>query len=86
MIGLLLGIFSAGAWYGVIVLGIVIGAVWGAAFGALGHAATRGQRDFSSARALVAMRYDVVAREGQAEAARAALQQAGIEPGRQAGA
>jgi hypothetical protein len=47
-------------------------------FGFLGHAATRGARDFASARTLVATRYDIVARDGYLDAARSGLQQAGL--------
>ena len=55
-----------------------IGAAWGAAFGFAGHAATGGRRDFSSAKTLLATRYDIVARGGQAEPAREALRKAGL--------
>ena len=74
MPGLLLGIFSDGPWIGLLFVGVVIGAAWGAIFGFLGHAATRGARDFASARTLVASRYDLIGREGHADAARSALQ------------
>ena len=80
MIGLLVGIFADGNWFGLILAGLFFGAVWGAAFGYIGHAALRGQRDFSSTQALVAMRYDVIARNGQADAARTALRKAGLNP------
>ena len=79
-IGVFLGIFSSGNWLGLIVFGILVGLVWGAVFGYLGHAAYRGQRDFASTTALVASRYDIVARDGQADAARAALRKAGLNP------
>lgn len=75
-LGLLLGIFSDGPWVGLLLVGLVVGAVWGCLFGFLGHAATRGARDFASARTLVATRYDIVAREGHADAARSALESA----------
>lgn len=74
MIGLVLGIFAEGPWLGLLLVGIVLGAAWGALFGFFGHAATRGARDFASARTLVATRYDIVGREGHADAARSALQ------------
>lgn len=77
-IGLLLGIFTNGTWLGLLAVGILVGAAWGAVFGFLGHAATRGARDFASARSLVAMRYDIVARNGYADAARSALHSAGL--------
>src|SRR3954451_24456890 len=81
MIGLVVGLFSSGAaWLGLILGGLVIGAVWGAVFGFAGHAATGGRRDFSSTKTLVAMRYDVIARGGQADAAKQQLSAAGLLP------
>ncbi|HEU5008661.1 MAG TPA: general stress protein [Jatrophihabitantaceae bacterium] len=78
LMGMLLGIFTTGAWIGLLAVGALVGAAWGALFGFLGHAATRGTRDFASARTLVAMRYDLVARNGHADAARRALHGAGL--------
>jgi len=78
MIGLLLGLFTSGSWFGLLIAGAMLGAVWGATFGFLGHAATRGTRDFASARTLVATRYDIVARDGYLDGARNALQEAGL--------
>jgi uncharacterized membrane protein len=78
LIGLLLGMFTSGSWLGLLAVGAVIGAAWGALFRFLGHAATRGTRDFASARTLVAMRYDIVARDGYVDAARSGLRQAGL--------
>jgi hypothetical protein len=80
MIGILLGLFTTGAWLGVVVAGVAIGAAFGAAFGFAAHAATRGQRDFSSVRALSATRYDLIAREGTADRARAMLGHSGLLP------
>jgi hypothetical protein len=78
LIGLLLGIFTTDSWLGLIVVATLIGAVWGAAFGFFGHAATKGSRDFASARTLVATHYAVVARNGQVDAARSALARSGL--------
>jgi hypothetical protein len=78
LMGMLLGIFTNGAWLGLLAVGALVGAAWGALFGFLGHAATRGTRDFASARTLVATCYDLVARNGHADAARHALQGAGL--------
>ncbi|MFG2585531.1 general stress protein [Streptomyces malaysiensis] len=63
LIGLLLSVFAAGAHSVILLLvsGLVYGAVFGAIFGFVGHAMTRGQRDFSSRSQIVAARYDVVA-------------------------
>lgn len=79
LIGLLLGIFTTGSWFGLLLAGIIIGGAWGALFGFLGHAATRGVRDFASSRTLVATRYDIVGRAGHADAARSALQSARLQ-------
>jgi hypothetical protein len=78
LIGFLLGLFTTGSWLGLLIAGALLGAGWGALFGFMGHAATRGTRDFASARTLVAMRYDIVARDGYVDAARSGLQQAGL--------
>ena len=78
LMGMLLGIFTAGPWLGFLLVGALIGSGWGALFGFLGHAATKGARDFASARSLVATRYDIVARNGYADAARSGLQTAGL--------
>lgn len=79
LVGLIVGLFTTGpAWLGLILGGLLIGAAWGAVAGFAGHAATGGRRDFSSMRTLTAMRYDVVARGGQADAARQMLSAAGF--------
>ena len=80
LIGILIGLFTTGAWLGVVAAGVAIGAAWGAVFGFAAHAATRGQRDFSSVRALAASRYDLIARDGAAERARTMLGQSGLLP------
>lgn len=63
LVGLLLSVFAAGTNNVIVLLvsGLVYGAVFGAIFGFVGHAMTRGQRDFSSRSQIVAARYDVVA-------------------------
>jgi Flp pilus assembly protein TadB len=68
-VGFLLALFSVSV-LGPLLLGLVIGAVFGAVFGALGHAALRGQRDFTSVQGLVADRYEVLVEEGEAAEAR----------------
>lgn len=77
-IGTMLAIFTSSAWLGLLLVGAGVGAAWGALFGFLGHAATRGARDFASARTLIAVRYDLVARDGYADQARRGLQHAGL--------
>jgi len=60
-IGLLVGLFTTGpVWVGLLLGGLLIGALWGAFLGFFAQYMTRGQRDFSSNRGLVAERYDVV--------------------------
>jgi hypothetical protein len=69
-IGLLVGLFTAGPeWIGLMIGGLLIGAFWGAVFGFIAHVATGGRRDFSSARGIVAGRYEL--RVASAHAARA---------------
>lgn len=81
LIGILFGLFTTGhAWLAVIATGVGMGALWGAALGFGAHLASRGKRDFSSVRVLSAARYDLVARGGNAERARAMLSQAGLLP------
>ena len=81
LIGVLLGLFTTGhAWLGVVPVAAAIGAAWGAVFGFGAHAATRGQRDFSSVRMLSASRYDLIARDGTADQARHMLSEAGLMP------
>ncbi|HEY1917900.1 MAG TPA: general stress protein [Streptosporangiaceae bacterium] len=81
LIGVLLGLFTTGhAWFAVVAVAAAIGAAWGAVFGFAAHAATRGQRDFSSVRMLSASRYDLIARDGTADRARHMLSEAGLMP------
>ncbi|MDO9377525.1 MAG: hypothetical protein Q7T56_01650 [Nocardioidaceae bacterium] len=66
-LGLLLGLFAPGVvWLSVLLTSMVIGAFWGAALGFVAQWATRGRRDFSSARTLTASRYDVMAPSAKA--------------------
>jgi hypothetical protein len=59
-IGLLVGLFTSGPeWVGLMIGGLLIGAFWGAVFGFFAHWATRGQRDFASAKEIVADRYEI---------------------------
>ncbi|GAA4681022.1 YflT domain-containing protein [Frondihabitans cladoniiphilus] len=63
LIGILFSFFVPGVnAIGIIILAIVLGGVWGALFGFIGHAATRGQRDFSSVKTMEAGRYEVLVR------------------------
>jgi hypothetical protein len=70
-VGLLVGLFTTGpAWLGLVLGGAAIGAAWGALFGFFAHRATSGQRDFSSARGLVAEHYDVTVPDADEQRAR----------------
>lgn len=74
-IGLLVGLFTTGPeWIGLVLGGLLIGAVWGAIFGFFAHYALRGTRDFSSNRALVPERYDLMV-TAEAERARTMIAQ-----------
>ena len=63
LLGLLFGIFASNvALIGVLLVAVGAGALWGALWGAIGHAATRGRRDFSSVKTMEAGRYEVLVR------------------------
>ncbi|MGH3210000.1 MAG: general stress protein [Trebonia sp.] len=81
LFGILLGLFTSGhSFLAVAATGAALGVIWGAIFGYVAHASTKGQRDFSSVRQLVAARYDLIAREGTVERARTMLGEAGLLP------
>ncbi|HET9082505.1 MAG TPA: general stress protein [Trebonia sp.] len=81
LFGVLIGLFTSGhSFLAVAATGAALGAAWGAVFGYVAHAGTKGQRDFSSVRGLVATHYDLIAREGTADRARTMLGNAGLLP------
>ena len=81
LFGVLIGLFTSGhSFFAVAATGAALGAGWGAVFGYVVHARTRGQRDFSSMRHLVATHYDLIAREGTVDRARSRLSAAGLLP------
>jgi hypothetical protein len=81
LVGLLLALFTTGyGWLVMVAVAVAAAAAWGAVFGFLAHAATRGQRDFSTVRALAAGHYDVIASTAQVDRARVILGQAGLLP------
>jgi Domain of unknown function (DUF3482) len=81
LIGVLLGLFTSGhSFFAAAATGAALGAAWGALFGYTTHAGTKGQRDFSSVRQIVAIRYDLIAREGTVDRARSMLSGAGLLP------
>lgn len=61
LIGLLFSIFAEkGQGFSTIISTVGIGLVFGLVWGLLGYAATRGQRDFSSVKQVVATKYEVL--------------------------
>jgi hypothetical protein len=85
LFGVLLGLFTSGhSFLAVAVTGAALGVLWGAVFGFVAHASTKGQRDFSSVRQLVATHYDLIAREGTVDRARSMLSEAGLLPRQEA--
>ena len=69
-VGAILGLFLTGPeWVVLILTAVVIGAVWGAIFGFVAHWATSGRRDFASASAVIADRYDVTVTDAYSERA-----------------
>lgn len=72
LMGWLLGIFVKDtAFWKPLLLGAVFGAVWGAVTGFVGHAATKGARDFTSVSAMRADHYEVEVDAAKADDARA---------------
>lgn len=81
LFGVLLGLFTSGhSFLAAAATGAVLGAAWGGIFGYIAHAGTKGRRDFSSVRGLVATHYDLIAREGTVDRARTLLGEAGLLP------
>jgi len=73
-IGLLVGLFTVGpTWLGLVLGGLLIGAAWGAALGLVARWLQHQRHNFSSLRAVVATRYDLIGLDGTASQARAAL-------------
>ena len=71
LFGLFLGLFaeSGTALVMLVIYGFLFGAVFGAVLGFAAHAATGGQRDFSSTTGLAATRYEVLVPQDRAEEA-----------------
>lgn len=59
-VGLIFSLFGEGSLLAMILSTAVIGAGFGVIWAVLGFAGTRGQRDFSSVKAVVATRYEVL--------------------------
>ncbi|WP_104105670.1 general stress protein [Nocardioides sp. 616] len=61
LVGLLLGLFvEEGGWWALMASAALFGAAFGIVWGLAGYAATRGRRDFSSVRTVVATRHEVL--------------------------
>jgi hypothetical protein len=77
LVGLLLGLFANPdqdpSWVTLLLLGVLWGAIFGIVYGLIGHAATRGRRDFSSRSKLQAAHYDVTCPVSVASQARQVL-------------
>ncbi len=81
LLGILIGLFTSGhSFLAVAATGAALGVLWGAVFGFAAHAGTKGLRDFSSVRQLVATHYDLIARGGTVDRARSMLSDAGLLP------
>jgi hypothetical protein len=75
LLGLIFTIRPNPALILLVIYGIVAGAILGAIAGALAHAATGGERDFTSVPAMVAERYELQVDDDVADRAAEALQQ-----------
>lgn len=82
-VGLLFAIFTPDVWPSLL-SALVIGLVFGIVFAAIGYAFTRGRRDFSSATAIVAGRYDILCEPKLAPQARDMIAQMGTRPSQNA--
>ena len=69
-VGFLFTLFSSSSWIGILLASVLVGALWGGIFGALSHALTRGQRDFTSRSSLQAGEYAVTVDAEVADEAR----------------
>lgn len=74
-VGVLLSLFSSSSTsaFGLVLAAIAYGAVFGAVFGFVGHALSRGQRDFTSRSKIVASSYEVRCTWAEADKAREVL-------------
>lgn len=61
LVGVLLSLFAkdGSSSVAIVLNGLLLGVLFGGVFGFVGHAATRGQRDFTSRSAIVASTYEV---------------------------
>jgi hypothetical protein len=59
-IGIIFALFDSGSGFATVVTTALFGVLFGIIWALVGYAATRGQRDFSSVRVVVATRYEVL--------------------------
>jgi hypothetical protein len=59
-VGIIFALFDSGSGLATIITTALFGTLFGTIWGLVGYAATRGQRDFSSVRVVVATRYEVL--------------------------
>ena len=59
-IGIIFAMFDNGSGFATVITTALFGVVFGVVWALVGYAATRGQRDFSSVRVVVATRYEVL--------------------------
>jgi hypothetical protein len=59
-VGFIFALFDSGSGFATVVTTVLFGMLFGVIWALLGYAATRGQRDFSSVRIVVATRYEVL--------------------------
>jgi hypothetical protein len=59
-IGIIFALFDSGSGFATVVTTALFGVLFGMIWALVGYAATRGQRDFSSVRVVVATRYEVM--------------------------
>jgi hypothetical protein len=59
-VGIIFALFDSGSTIATVITTALFGAVFGMIWALVGYAATRGQRDFSSVRVVVATRYEVL--------------------------
>lgn len=72
-VGLIFSLFGEGSVLALLLATMLFGAIFGAVWGIAGFAATRGRRDFSSVKAVVATRYEVLVEHRHRERARELL-------------
>lgn len=73
LLGLLLALFVDRGWGPMLLAAALFGAAFGVIWGLVGYALTRGRRDFSSVRTVVATRQEVLVEHRYREAAREIL-------------